>query len=272
MAIPFVAHADVLKGDVNCDGLVNITDVSRMISYLLNEQEVSINLENADVSGDGMVNVTDVTMLIDYLLNMQQEHEYVDLGLPSGTLWATCNVGANAPEEYGDYFAWGETEPKEVYTWENYKWCNGTFDTMMKYCIFSKFGTVDNKTVLDLEDDAAYVNWGASWRMPSWDQMEELRAKCAWTWTTLKGINGRLVTGPNGNTLFFPAAGVRSGSECIEEGSEGVYFGRELYPYSDEYDETPFASSFWFDSDHNGLAGISNLAGASVRAVRVLQD
>ncbi len=224
----------------------------------------SYGLTDLVLSGIGL------RLALDVESSPQPQHEYVDLGLPSGTLWATCNVGANSPEEYGDYFAWGETEPKEVYTWENYKWCNGTFDSMIKYCIFSKFGTVDNKTVLDLDDDAAYVNWGVSWRMPSWDQMEELRAECTWTWTTLNGINGRLVTGPNGNTLFLPAAGVRSGSELYDAGSEGLYWGCELYPYADEdFDETPSASEFWLDSNHNGLGGLSNLAGACVRPVRV---
>ena len=85
-------------------------------------------------------------------------HEWVDLGLPSGTKWATCNVGATKPEEYGNYYAWGETETKTTYNWSTYKWCNGSAETQTKYCTNSDYGTVDNKTVLDLEDDAARAN------------------------------------------------------------------------------------------------------------------
>ncbi len=139
----------------------------------------------------------------------EENHEYVDLGLPSGTLWATCNIGASAPEEYGDYFAWGETEPKETYTWENYKWCQGSFDTMTKYCTDSGYGSngfTDGKTELDPEDDAAYVNWGPSWRMPTHEQQRELVEQCTWIGHTLVGVKGQLVTGPNGNTIFLPAS------------------------------------------------------------------
>jgi hypothetical protein len=135
--------------------------------------------------------------------------------LPSGTLWATCNIGANSPEEYGDYFAWGETAPKDDYNWSNYKWCNGTLNKLTKYSTRSSYGYkgfVDNKTVLDPEDDAAYVNWGSSWRMPTTEQMQELIDNCSSVWTTQNGVNGRLFTGPNGNTMFLPATGVWSNS------------------------------------------------------------
>ena len=97
-------------------------------------------------------------------------HEYVDLGFPSGLKWATCNVGANNPWEYGGYYAWGETEEKSNYDWSTYKWCNGSKDTMTKYCTDSSYGTVDNKTVLEPEDDVAHVKWGgigACQQMPS---------------------------------------------------------------------------------------------------------
>ena len=105
-------------------------------------------------------------------------HDYVDLGLPSGTKWATCNVGATAPEEYGDYFAWGETEPKTTYNWDTYKWCNGSEDTFTKYNTKSSYGTVDNKTQLELADDAARANWGGQWRMPTDAEWTELCKNC----------------------------------------------------------------------------------------------
>ena len=144
--------------------------------------------------------------------------DYVDLGLPSGLKWATMNVGASKPEEYGDYFAWGETEPKKEYSWLNYKFelstdNNGPFS---KYVTNSSYGTVDNKTVLDPEEDAAHVNWGGSWRMPTEEEWTELRTNCTWTWTTQNGVNGRLVTGPNGKSIFLPAAGRRF-LECYDE-------------------------------------------------------
>ena len=151
-----------------------------------------------------------------------------------GIKWATFNVGATNPEEYGGYYAWGETEEKENYDWSTYKWCNGSDDTMTKYCIDSSFGTVDNKTVLDLEDDVAHVKWGGDWRMPTKAEQDELRDNCTWTWTTQNGVNGYKVTGPNGNCIFLPAAGYRDGTEVNYRGSIGYYWSSSLYSsYSD---------------------------------------
>ncbi len=195
-----------------------------------------------DVDYNGKVNIADVVTLIDYLLtgtweeplppdDPQEEHEWVDLGLPSGTLWATCNVGASAPEQYGDYFAWGETEPKDYYDWSTYKWCNGEVK-LTKYCTFSDYGYngfTDNKTELDPEDDAACINWGPSWRMPTYEQVEELYKTCSSVWTTQNGVNGRLLTGPNGNTMFLPAAGFRyDGSYDGSLGNAGFRYDGSL--------------------------------------------
>lgn len=160
---------------------------------------------------------------------ISDDHEYVDLGLPSGLKWATCNVGANFPEEYGDYFAWGETEPKEVYSWETYKWCSGSQNTMTKYCTSSSYGTVDNKTTLEPEDDAAHVNWGGSWRMPTETEQRELLDKCIWTWTTQNEVKGYMVKGPNGNSIFFLAAGYRNDDNLNNVGFYGDYWSSSLY-------------------------------------------
>ena len=103
-------------------------------------------------------------------------HEYVNLGL--SVKWATCNVGASSPEEYGDYFAWGEVEPKSIYDFSTYKYCNGSETTLTKYNYSSSYGTVDNKTTLELSDDAARANWGGSWRMPTDAELTELREQC----------------------------------------------------------------------------------------------
>ena len=159
-------------------------------------------------------------------------HEWVDLGLPSGTLWATCNIGAGSPEDYGDYFAWGETKPKDTYTWSTYQYCHGSADTMTKYCTDSSFGTVDNKTELDPEDDAATANWGNNWQMPTKEQMAELTNSNYTTteWTTLDGVYGRIITSKiNDNSIFLPASGYRS---SILFKDEGDYWSRSLNPAS----------------------------------------
>ena len=218
-----------------------------------------------DVDQDGVVGIGDVTCLVDYLLNgtwdtPAGEHECVDLGLPSGTLWATCNVGAEIPEESGYYFAWGETEPKSVHLWSTYEWCNGNNETMTKYC------TVDNKTELDPEDDAAYVNWGPFWRMPTLDQLQELYDNCSWTWTNQNGWNGRLVTGPNGNSIFLPAAGCRWNERILSQSFYGYYWSRTLATN----DSTAYDLSI--DSKVVGCFGDRRRFGFSVRAVRVSED
>ena len=158
----------------------------------------------------------------------ESEHAWVDLGLPSGTKWAACNVGATAPEAYGNYYAWGETEPKTTYDWSTYKWCNGSMNTLTKYNTKSSYGTVDNKTMLDPEDDAAAVNWGGAWRMPTKNEWKELIDNCTWTWKTLNGKNGYEVKGANGNSIFLPAAGFRDGDDLNVAGFDGGYWSDSL--------------------------------------------
>ena len=186
----------------------------------------------------------------------------VDLGLPSGTLWADRNVGADSPEAYGDYFAWGETEPKSTYNWSTYKWCRGSYDTMTKYCTKRTYGTKDKKTVLDLEDDAAYVNMGTEWRMPTYDEQKELRNSCTWTCTAQNGTNGYRVTGPNGKSIFLPAAGYRYDSSLYNAGSNGYYWSASLY----EGDPNS-AWGLYFNSGNYFTSGNFRYYGHTVRAV-----
>ena len=199
------------------------------------------------------------------------EHEWVDLGLPSGTLWATCNVGASSPEEYGDYFAWGETEPKEDYSWSTYKWCNGSYNTLTKYCTNSFNGVVDNKTELDLEDDAAYVNWGPSWRMPSSAQIGELLDNCSWLWATRNRVSGVQVIGPNGASLFLPAAGLWNGNS-IEHAGDYVYiWSYKLYDIPN-YAMSHYALSLNANSEGRGRSAYYRYRGQCVRPVCASQN
>ena len=161
-------------------------------------------------------------------------YDYVDLGL--SVLWATCNVGATKPEGYGDYYAWGETEPKTNYSESTYKWCNGSSSTLTKYCNDSSYGNngfTDTKTTLDPDDDVAHVKWGGDWRMPTIDEFTELVNYCTWTWTTLNGVNGYRVTsnksGYTDRSIFLPAAGCRYDVDLYSVGGYGFYWSSSLY-------------------------------------------
>ena len=157
------------------------------------------------------------------------QYEAVDLGLPSGLKWAAYNVGATAPEEYGCYYAWGETEEQSNYDWSTYIQCGGSNSTITKYCNKTSLGTVDDKALLDAEDDVAHVKWGGDWRMPTKEEQDELRDNCTWEWTTLNDVAGYRVTGPNGNSMFLPAAGYRVGKDISEKGKNGYYWSSSLF-------------------------------------------
>ena len=194
-------------------------------------------------------------------------HEYVDLGLPSGTLWATCNIGATKPEEYGDYYAWGETSTKNTYNWSTYKYCNSGYDDFTKYCNNSDFGNngfTDNLTELQRGDDPATANWGNGWCTPTKEQWKELLENTTNKWTTQNGVKGRLFTSKkNGKSLFLPAAGYRYGSSLYYAGSYGYYWSSSLstdYPHDAWY--------FGFHSSLYDMYGNYRFYGRSVRAVR----
>ena len=187
------------------------------------------------------------------------EHAYVDLGLPSGLLWATCNVGADTPEAYGDYFAWGETTPKSTYNWSTYQYHNGSGLT--------KYTGSDGLTTLEPSDDAATANWGDGWRMPTKAEFQELYNNTTMTWTQQNGVNGRLFTAANGNSLFLPAAGYRYGSSLDDAGDLGHFWSSSLgtgLPYS--------ARSFYFSSDDYDMGNGDRYVGHSVRAVRSVRQ
>ena len=200
--------------------------------------------------------------------------DWVDLGLPSGVLWAKCNLGASAPEEYGNYYAWGEISPKEVYNWNTYRY--GTADgegnllTLIKYNTHSDYGTPDSLTILRATDDAATMAFGigSGARTPTNEEWQELIGYSTVEWTTMSGVNGLKFTSiTNGNTLFFPAAGMRYGSEL--NGVDGCGFG--FYWSSSLDTNSPSdAWAFCFDANNPVHVGKSNRRyGFTVRAVRL---
>jgi uncharacterized protein (TIGR02145 family) len=194
------------------------------------------------------------------------DHAYVDLGLPSGLLWATCNVGANAPEDYGEYFAWGETTTKSNFNWSTYQYCNGSDNTFTKYCTDANYGYngfTDNLTTLLPEDDAATANWGSDWRMPTKAEWRELFNNTTVTLTTQNGVNGHLFTARNGNSIFLPATGCRFYSALFYAGSCGYYWSSSLYT------ETDYAWYFYYDSDNYGVYVETRNYGLTIRPVRV---
>ncbi len=184
--------------------------------------------------------------------------EAVDLGLPSGVKWASWNLGATKPEEYGSFYAWGETEPKEDYSWSTYKWCGGSSSTLTKYNTRSYYGTVDNKMTLEPEDDAATIQYGGEWRMPTYLEFQELKTHCSWTYTTREGYKGYLVTGPNGNSVFMPMGGNSVGFV----GSYGCYWGADLSTTTDKS-----ACNLDFTSSFIDVNDDSRYLGRCIRAV-----
>ena len=196
----------------------------------------------SSTADDAVITVTNITLGVTKTLTFKRSgntssmgsisgHDYVDLGLPSGTLWATCNIGADAPEEIGDYFAWGETLPKSMYDWSTYKWSANSSGKMTKYCsaqYHAENGFHDDKYKLEAEDDAATANWGSSWCMPGDGEINELIRECNSFWTTQGGINGRVFAGRSGGTLFLPAAGYYGGSSLYGAGNYGYYWSRDL--------------------------------------------
>lgn len=163
-------------------------------------------------------------------------HKFVDLGLPSGLLWAETNVGASTPYADGDYYAWGETQAKSDYSWSTYKWGSN----------LTKYNSSDGKTTLEASDDVATVKWGKECRMPSCAEFQELYNKCEWTWkSSYNGASGYLVTGSNGRTIFLPASGYRDDGDLIDHGSYGYYRSSSLNTSS-----TDFAYDLYFDSGY----------------------
>jgi uncharacterized protein YjdB len=192
------------------------------------------------------------------------KHEWVDLGLPSHLKWATYNIGAATPEEFGNYYSWGELTPKNRYEWGTYIWCTGNYLHLTKYNQQGSYGIVDNRKALELDDDAARVNWGGSWRMPTRAEFNELLVYCTRTWTTQNGVEGELFTSKsNGKSIFFPAGGYSEGTLVNNKKSEGYYWSTTLYTNAPS-----FAYNLCFNSSSTDTSFDRRYWGMAVRAVK----
>lgn len=211
--------------------------------------------------------VTIFLLFLNACKKTENGHEYVDLGL--SVKWATCNVGAESPEDYGDYFAWGEVIPKEKYTWSTYKHCKGSYNSMTKYCnnsSYGKDGFIDNKTVLTLSDDAATVNWGGRWRTPTEFEIQELIDNCVWSWTKENGVYGyrirSLISGYSDCSIFLPAAGFMEKGTLYGVKLCGLYWSNSFF--TDRPNNVSFVG---FNSDNVDLNGNYRYYGKSIRPV-----
>ena len=204
-------------------------------------------------------------VLLTSMVSLAATHGYVDLGLPSGTLWATCNVGASAPEDYGSYFAWGETTTKSSYSWSNYKYASGTAATAT---YIGDFLPNNNKvtTIQGTQYDAAKAQWGSEWVMPSKDQVHELIQKCSVSAKTVNGVKGVQYKGPNGNTMFLPCGGFKSDATHTSKGTEGYYWSGT----GDVYDLDKSRAVALYNKSSSVTTGknIQRRTGANIRAVR----
>lgn len=185
-------------------------------------------------------------------------HEYVDLGLPSGTKWAKCNIGASEPDERGDYFAWGEIETKSYLYQSNYKY-EIDLDEKMKYWT----GSVHGRDELVLADDVAHELWGADWRIPSEEQIEELIENTEQEFMTVNCIKGVLFKASNGNYIFLPYTGLQDGGHLEFKDSRGYYWSRTLNK------ENPNkAHELYFSAPEVFVTNTDRYYGCTIRPVR----
>ncbi len=263
--IPHTIIADVTIDNAKLKAVVNgkdATTVDAMISY---KTQARGNAYYMEVNWDG----SNLYFSNEFCPDGNHPH-IIDLGLPSGTKWSCCNLGANIPTEGGDFYAWGETATKSYFAKYNYKWYSGGDEhNITKYCGNSSFGTVDNRTELEPEDDAAYVNWGPEWRTPALRQLYELKNNCTAKWTSVNGTGGFLFKSTtNGKAIFLPAAGYpKNGVQDV--GSEGFYWTRRY-----DYDVRPDLGYMFRIHSGGGLSGYyyDRYLGASVRAVYVGEE
>ena len=275
-----VAALNAMKAQIEAlgTGQAGIVNAINNTTAAINSLIAAVNSGNADTAAA-------LAQIIQKLEELKDKigggggstEEYVDLGLPSGIKWAKRNLGASKPSDYGNYYTWGETEPKAEYTWATYKWMQtgqSDWKHITKYTIadgktegiwYDAGGNFvgDNKTTLEAADDAATRKLGSPWRMPTMIELQELIDHCTWTWTTQDGKNGYEVKGTNGNSIFLPAAGYREGSELNGAGSWGRYWSSSL-----STGRSFNARVLYFRSDGHAWNDTSRYPGFTVRPVR----
>lgn len=243
---PTTSNSRVKSGSGTGSFTANLTSLSDGTTYYV--RAYAINSEGTTYGSQ----VTFTTLKSPF----ENGHEYVDLGL--SVKWATMNVGANSPEDHGEEYAWGELTTKLTYTWENYKFGNANEYSLIKYNYSSGYGIVDNKITLESEDDVASVNWGGTWRMPTYEELYELVKKCTWESNTQNGVKGYKVIGRNGNSIFIPI-------ETIVNQYSVTYWSSSIYKPNVSYPQYAQCLSFW-----RGYADVSyqlRCNGNSIRAV-----
>ena len=263
ITIPTVEHGTITGPAVAYYGDKVTLTITPDSGYQLDTLKVMCDGKEIAVT-DGVFTMPDGNVEITATFKERVVEKYVDLGLPSGLKWATCNVGATYPEDYGNYYAWGEVTTKTTYDWSTYKYANGSSTTLTKYNNSSSYGTVDNKTTLETEDDAATANWSGNWRMPTEAECQELMDNCTWTWTTLNNVNGYEIKASNDESIFLPAAGYYYGEELRFAGSDGGYWSSSRS--SDTYDPD-YAQGMRFSSDYHYTSNSLRDYGRPVRPV-----
>lgn len=226
------------------------------VAAVVEEIEVAEEVEEAKEEEE-------VKIVID-LSGVHNGYEYVDMGL--SVKWATLNIGAQQPEGYGHYYAWGEQEERNSYTWTTYSHCTGSYLNMTKYVVqsntSSNFGAVDHIQTLELVDDVANTEWGGDWRMPTNEEWYELAVSCTWVWTSRNGINGYEVIADNGNSIFLPAAGSKNYSTLFNANACGYYWSSSLYEA-----KANNAYHLYFDSTTGNTTYRYRYYGHTIRAV-----
>lgn len=247
------AQHTVIMGDMNGDGVLTAADVTALVSTIIG----ATPQRTLTVSGEAEPVVP------------ATPHEWVDLGLPSGTLWATVNLGASAPEESGYYLSWGEAESKDAYSWATYTLCNGEQNELLKYCTNDDYGTVDGLTKLSPPDDAATAIWGSDWCMPTKEQFEEVidERNTVASLTTRNGTSGVLIRALEGDAeIFLPAVGFKMGSQTISDSPLATYWTSSLVS------DKPYRAWTAYLPVYTGstlkTAGENRMTGRPVRAVR----
>ena len=247
-----IIDLNIWKEPINPDGLREEDGIIKM-EQLRTDQDFNLYIENVPLKSGGDIPV--------YTSCPDNHHPHmIDLGLPSGTKWACCNVGASKPEEYGGYFSWGETAEKSTYNWDTYIYC---YDSYNGNC--QDIG----KDIAGTQYDTATANWGSPWVMPNDEQVDELKNSCTSEWTTENGVNGRRFTGSNGASVFLPAAGSRGEDGLCDAGSDGLYWSSTFYESDSLYwgVRKENARNFYFSSSYVLKNYFDRYDGQSVRPV-----